>query len=839
MTMRMAARWQAAALRAALFAATALVALAPQKAAAQLWTGDGGDMNWYNAANWTLGFVPDGSTVVGINGTSSPVIISGGTTASGNIAIGYSSLRGALTITNGGVLSTTGQATVNNSADQGTVTVDNGQWNITGDLYSSYAGIGTLSIFNGGTVSVTGFGMFGAGSGGVSNVTVSGLGSSLTTNSFIVIGGQGAGKVVLTDGGKLTVGGGTGIVRLDMVAGSSGTLIIGADEGQTAAAAGVVEAGSIQFGGGTGKLILNHTSAGFTLGAAMSGSGTVSQLAGVSILSGDSSAFTGTADIDGGTLTVTGKLGGTINVNSGGILGGAGTVKTIVVNTGGTLAPGGVGTIGTLNATGDVTFNSGSTLLLDFGSGGVDRLATTGAVTINPGATLKIDASIAFNPGGQILVSGSSLTGQFGTAILAGGDSIADSVHYDGTSVKLQAAQSGKLVPAAITSSGTAAAGVLDAARGNTQLTNLIAVLDALPAEQKAASLTSLSGQTTTTVAAMPTTAAASVVSTVLNHNTAQPGATAPIRFSGSADSADAGGRSGVATGDQASDADHGAWVSVLGGFGSVDAKNGVAGSSTKTGGLAGGIDLPLKEDQLTAGISFGYVGSRTDIDSDGGAASATAGFLGLYGRLENWGIRLDGTLMGGRHYAEQSRSVTVGTATSTATGENNGWSLGAGLQVSAPFQLVRSDDFNANIRPFAGLTGQRYWQGAFSETGAGTANLSYSAFTHDSLVSRLGAAWEFEAVAGKETRIAPMINLGWAHQFADNAPQMDAAFVLLPDQRFSVTGAQMDRDSLEIGLGVDIVDLGQGLTFTLGYGGSLARDAQDHTFSGRAKLAL
>ncbi|HLT79130.1 MAG TPA: autotransporter outer membrane beta-barrel domain-containing protein, partial [Ferrovibrio sp.] len=434
---------------------------------------------------------------------------------------------------------------------------------------------------------------------------------------------------------------------------------------------------------------------------------------------------------------------------------------------------------------------------------------------------------------------GSSLTGQFDTAILAGGDSIADAVLYDGTSIKLKASQSQKLVPAATTSSGTAAADVLDAARGNAQLSNLITVLDALPAPQKAAALTSLSGQTTTTMAAIPTSAASSVVSTVLNHNAAMPGASAPVRFGPSGDTADNGRRSGIATGDRAPGGDHGAWVSVLGGFGSVDAKKGVAGSNSRTGGFAGGLDFGVEPERITAGISFGYVGSRTDIDDDGGNASSKAGFLGLYGRLEDWGIRFDGTLMGGRHYAEQSRNIVIGTATSTASGENDGWSLGAGLQVSTPVQIARSAGFDAVMRPFAGVTTQRYWQDAWTETGAGAANLTYHAMTRDSFVSRLGAAFEFDIQVGKETRLLPIVSLGWAHQFAGNAPTMDASFALLPESRFSVTGVEMARDSLEIGLGIDVIDMGDGLTFTLGYGGSLARDARDHTFSGRAKLAL
>src|SRR5690606_35972405 len=148
--------------------------------------------------------------------------------------------------------------------------------------------------------------------------------------------------------------------------------------------------------------------------------------------------------------------------------------------------------------------------------------------------------------------------------------------------------------------------------------------------------------------------------------------------------------------------------------------------------------------------------------------------------------------------------------ATSTASGENDGWSLGTGLRVSTPVQFARSAEFDAILRPFAGVTAQRYWQGAWTETGASTANLAYRSMTRDSFVSRLGAAFEFDIQAGKETRLAPIVSLGWAHQFANNAPTMDAAFALLPESRFSVTGAEMARDSLEIGLGIDVIDMGE-----------------------------
>ncbi|WP_298720782.1 autotransporter outer membrane beta-barrel domain-containing protein [uncultured Ferrovibrio sp.] len=564
--------------------------------------------------------------------------------------------------------------------------------------------------------------------------------------------------------------------------------------------------------------------------------------------------------VTGGMVMLLGEHNADVDV-AGGFFGASATNVVIKGNL--TVSNGKVRTFSDLAVGGNVVFKSGTAYspVIAYTAG---RLVVGGSASIAKNTTLELFPGLGLFSDGSfsILTAAKGITGKFSTIELYGGQTIAASASYTANEITVKlgtyadpdsdddddddggndnvgggGGHSGQLVPAATTASGTAAAAVLDAARGNSQLTNLIAVLDALPPAQKAAALTSLSGQTTTTMAAMPTVSAASVVSTVLNHNTAQPGATAPTRFGGTGDSADAGRRSGISTGDASPD--HGAWVSVLGGFGSVDAKNGIAGSDTRTGGFAGGLDFALEPERVTAGVSFGYVGSRTEIDNDGGTADAKAGFLDLYGRLEDWGIRLDGTLMGGRHYGEQSRTVTLGVATATAKGENDGWSLGAGLQVSTGLEVARSEDVHAVLRPFAGVTAQRYWQGAFTESGAETANLRYGSFTRDSFVSRVGASWEFDIQAGKETRLSPMVSLGWAHQFAADAPRMDAAFALLPDARFSVTGAEMERDSLEIGLGLDVIDLGEGLTFSIGYGGSLARDAQDHTFSGRAKIAL
>ena len=132
-------------------------------------------------------------------------------------------------------------------------------------------------------------------------------------------------------------------LELALNTGSVGTLNIGSDVGP-AVAAGTLNASSVVFGAGTGTLNFSHTSTGYNFGAAMSsgtGSATINQLAGITNLTGDSSAFSGTTNVTGDTLGVTGSTGklgsatSTMNVSNGtlAVLGG-GVVNSANTNIG-------------------------------------------------------------------------------------------------------------------------------------------------------------------------------------------------------------------------------------------------------------------------------------------------------------------------------------------------------------------------------------------------------------------------------------------------------------------------------------------------------------------------
>src|SRR3546814_8571810 len=108
-------------------------------------------------------------------------------------------------------------------------------------------------------------------------------------------------------------------------AGTSGVVNIGGAAGDAAAAAGVID-GAIAFGPGTGTINFHHTDAAYDFGWAMSGTGAINQLAGVTLLNGDSAGFSGLTSVSGGALYVNNALGGDVAVATGGTLGGIGTI---------------------------------------------------------------------------------------------------------------------------------------------------------------------------------------------------------------------------------------------------------------------------------------------------------------------------------------------------------------------------------------------------------------------------------------------------------------------------------------------------------------------------------
>src|SRR5690606_11005191 len=115
------------------------------------------------------------------------------------------------------------------------------------------------------------------------------------------------GTLTTTEGGTVRVGaGGAGVLHIGDNMLGTGTLNIGAAATDAPAAAGVLEAGEVRFGPAlrSKTLVFNHTEADYTFAPIVTGTGELLHAAGVTRLTGDSSAFTGGTAVEGGTLLV-------------------------------------------------------------------------------------------------------------------------------------------------------------------------------------------------------------------------------------------------------------------------------------------------------------------------------------------------------------------------------------------------------------------------------------------------------------------------------------------------------------------------------------------------------
>lgn len=324
-------------------------------------------------------------------------------TNSADLLVGYGG-NGALDIAGGGAVTNAFGAIGYAAGFSGRATVSGpgSSWTNLNELFVGTFGGGILDITDQGSVSSTA-GFIGRNAGSNGAVKVTGVGSAWTSSSTIYVGNAGSGTLTVAGGGSVAAS----QIMIAAVAGSTGILNIGSAAGQTAAAAGTLDTSGIAFGAGTGSLIFNHTGADYDFDTAITGAGTIQQVAGVTRLTADNSGFTGSTAISGGTLLVNSTLGDAASevvVLGGGTLAGNGTIGgDVTVGGGATLAPG--NSPGTLTVGGDLELTPNAVLAFEFGQAGIvggalnDLVDVGGDLTLDGTINVSASAGGTFGPG--------------------------------------------------------------------------------------------------------------------------------------------------------------------------------------------------------------------------------------------------------------------------------------------------------------------------------------------------------------------------------------------------------------------------------------------------------
>ncbi|PPE77488.1 hypothetical protein C3941_23555 [Kaistia algarum] len=541
----------------------------------------------------------------------------------------------------------------------------------------------------------------------------------------------------------------------------------------------------------------------------MTGRGTLEFINGATVLTADSSKFTGPTNVrEQGTLVVKGSLSGS-NVNVWGVLAGNGNVGSVTVNGNGKVEPG--NSIGTLHIKNNFNMASGSDYVVELNGASSDRIEVGGKATILS-SKFEIEryntADSPVVPGTTytILTTGGGLTVQSPTVAVADFPFLNFTLSEDGYNGYLTTSRSAeRFAELATTQNEIAVANALDSAT----LTPEWAQVVGSGAADASAAFTSLAN--------------ASIHASVLGVLSEQSHFLRDAvidRLRGAIEgeaSPAAAGVTRVPTGTA-----YAIWGRALGSWGSANGDGNTADVSDSIGGLITGVDVTV-DDTWRFGLAGGYSQSWFSSPDIAASGSSDSYHVALYG---GWEGQSGFALRGGAGYSwndvDTSRQVAVVGLSGAADGS-----------YSAPTAQIFGEGAYkiaygaAAFEPFANLA-YVHIDGDIGETGiaamTGTAEL-------DTTYTTLGLRASTALAAGLTVRGT----LGWRHAFGDVTPEANLAFQP-GTAAVSLAGVPIATDALVTELGLDFA-ISKSATLGLSYSGQYATDAYEN--SAQANFAL
>jgi autotransporter-associated beta strand protein len=657
---------------------------------------------------------------------------------------------------------------------------------------------------------------------GAGTLTTGGDGSS-TTFSGVIAGGGGlikAGSGTFTLTGANTYSGGTTISGGTLQLGGAGTLG-DATGSTTVGAGGTLDLGgtlqtqaAVTLAGGTlrnGSLDAAITSTGGTIDGIGGGANLIAT-SGTTVINGTNTI--GLTTVQGGRLAVNGSLTGDVTVDAGGNLGGSGAINgTVGIN--GTVSPG--NSIGTLSISGAYTQGAGSTYQVEVNSAGLgDRITVAGApgTAILNGGTVQVIAA----PGTYghtttytILSATGGVTGAF-AGVTSNFAFLKPSLSYDADDVFLLLTRS-SFSGGALTPNQHAVGTALD--RGDPGATGdfetVLNVLSGLDTVQGPAALDAISGQPYANFGTVNTTMGYAFANAIGNQLSGWGGAT-HVALAEACD---------VAC-DATAPSRWGAWLSGIGGLGSVPGQGGNSGTFTYNfGGTAVGLDYRL-DPRILVGASLGFTAGSQWVNGFNGRGQVEAFSGSLYGSFTEDALYVNAVAGYSRASNRLTRVITIpGLLQRTAYGQTSADQFVG--QVEAGYHLAVGP---GSITPFARLQGSTTAQAGFSEWGAESLDLTVASQTTSSLRTTLGAELQNE--------FGPVdlhLRLGWLHEYADTARPMTASFAGAPGVAFTVFGATPQRDSAAIGFS-GRTKVGESTELYARYDGEVGGGSDNHAFN-------
>ncbi|MGL4286759.1 MAG: autotransporter outer membrane beta-barrel domain-containing protein [Phreatobacter sp.] len=785
--------------------------------------------------------ITDGATVTSRSGviaanassaTGNVLVTGAGSTwNTGNIDVGGFG-PGTLAIANGGLVATTPGSTVrlgsswadgpgrlvigsadlnDRSATAGTLTADKVVLETPGKLIFNYTtssdyrfdtkitGSGAIEHYSGATILTADS----SGFTGTTNVT----GGALTVNG--ALGGKvtvTSGSLAIANGGVVTASPGWSVT----VGGATGaaTLYIGpVGNYSPTVTAGTLQADNLILNS-SGKLVFNHwTWSEYKFAPTITGSGAIETQAGATILTADSSGFTGTTKVQGGALIVNGALGGTVTTVNG-VLAGTGTVGTLNANN--VIAPGafytwGAGTggneIGTLTVTGNATFSRGASLYINVSATAADRLAVGGTATLAGNLILlPVGTGFKFNTPYTILTAAGGINGTFDRTDTWGSfGAVRTSVTYGANDIFLTLDPNAlsPLLPAGTAANPTRVAGAIDrAVLGGANGSALLPLYLQTPAGL-VVGLNSLSGEAATGAQTAAFGASSMFLNMMLDPMAGSRGATSGGAAPSLIQMADlSNGRPRAVAADQG----WGVWTKAFAQSNRIDG-DAAAGAARTSGGLFGiaaGADKRLTPNTV---VGFALAGGGTNYGLGSGRGSGAGDLFqaGLYGSTKFGDGYVSAAIAYGWNSFDVTRNVTIG-ATQAYNSRFTGQTYGGRVETGWRFQAAAF-----GWTPYAALEAIGYSSPRYGETSQGAAPfaLTYAAKSSTALRTELGV--RLDGRTRLETgELLTYGRLAWAYQArADRT--VEAQFETLANSSFTVFGARPSMHTALATIGAEL----------------------------------
>jgi outer membrane autotransporter protein len=558
-------------------------------------------------------------------------------------------------------------------------------------------------------------------------------------------------------------------------------------------------------------------------------------------LTGTQTYANGTTVFSGASLFSDGTLGGPVNVQTGGLLGGTGTVGDLTVA--GTLSPG--HSIGTLTVSGSLVFTTAATYLVEVSPATADRTNVSGT------AALAGTVQAAFQPGNYLVNSYTILHsgGLGGTKF----DSLTTGNLLPGFSASLSYTTTDVLLNL------TAALGAGGGLGGNQQnvagtINNFFNNGGALPPGFLGVfgltggnlnnALSLLSGETATGSQQGAFQLMTQFLALMLD----------PFVDGRSGVGGTGGGAIGLAPERAAMPEEialayasvlkapvykatpfeqrFNVWGSAYGGTNRTSGDPSVAGShdlTARAGGFAAGLDYRVTPDTV---IGFALAGGGTNwgLAQGLGNGKSDAFQAGLYGSTR-WGpAYVAASLAYANHWMSTDRFAVAGDhLTASFNAQSVGGRLEGGYRMATAFGA---------LTPYAALQAQSFWTPSYSETdvNGGGFGLAYNARTASDTRSEIGGRFDKQMALDGGAALALRARLAWAHDWVSD-PTLTAVFQALPGASFLVNGAAPAKNSALASAGAEL-RLKDGISLLGKFDGEFARGSSTYAGTGMLRVS-